>query len=84
MVIVVKTLNLLAGGLITYYAYKAYRRTDSLHLRAVAVGFGFVTLGALLAGVVDQILVFDPNLAIVVEGIFTTVGFVIILYSIHM
>lgn len=84
MIIFVKTFNLIAGGLITYYAYTAYRRTDSTYLRALAVGFGFVTLGALVAGVVDQLLVFDSDLAIVVEGAFTAVGLVIILYSIHM
>lgn len=83
-VIVLKTLTLVLGGSITFYAFKAYRRTASSALRALALGFGTVTLGALLAGIVDQLLPLDPNLALVVESLFTTVGFGIILYSLYV
>lgn len=82
-VIVLKSLGLLLGGLITFYAFKAYRRTGAASLRALAVGFGTVTLGALLAGIVDQLLPLAPSLALVVESLFTTVGFGIILYSLY-
>lgn len=81
---VLKTLTLLLGGLITYHSYTAYRRTASPALRALALGFGFVTVGALLAGIVDQLVPVDPTLALVVESIFTTVGFAIILYSLYV
>lgn len=84
IVAVLKTLTLLLGGLITYHSYTAYRRTASPALRALALGFGFVTVGAFLAGVVDQLVPVDPTLALVVESIFTTVGFVIILYSLYV
>ncbi|WP_435146347.1 DUF7521 family protein [Halobaculum sp. P14] len=84
MVAVLKTLTLILGGSITFYAFKASRRTGSSALRALAFGFGAVTLGALLAGVVDQLLPLDPQLALVVESLFTTVGFGIILYSLYV
>lgn len=84
LVTALKTLGLVLGGLITYYSFKAFRRTGSAALRALAVGFGVVTLGALLAGVVDQILPLDPSLALVVESLFTTAGFGIILYSLYI
>lgn len=80
----VKTLNLALGGLITYYAYKAYRRTGSASLRAMAVGFGTITIGALLAGSIDRFTVMNDDLSLVVESLFTMVGFVTILYSLHM
>jgi hypothetical protein len=83
-VIVLKTLTLLLGGSITFYALQAYRRTAASSLRALAFGFGTVTLGALLAGIVDQLLPLDPSLALVVESLFTTVGFGIILYSLYI
>jgi hypothetical protein len=82
-VIVLKSLGLLLGGSIRFYAFKAYRRTGAVPLRALAIGFGTVTLGALLAGIVDQLLPLAPSLALVVESIFTTVGFGIILYSLY-
>jgi len=82
-VIVLKSVGLLLGGSITFYALKAYRRTGAAPLRALAVGFGTVTLGALLAGIVDQLLPLAPSLALVVESLFTTFGFGIILYSLY-
>ena len=46
-----KTITLLLGGLITYLAYKAHRRSGARPLWYLAVGFGIVTMGLLLAGV---------------------------------
>lgn len=83
-VLVLKTLTLILGGMITFYSYQAYRRTASRALRALALGFGLVTLGALLAGIVDQLIAVDPGFALVVESAFTTVGFAIILYSLYI
>jgi divalent metal cation (Fe/Co/Zn/Cd) transporter len=83
-VLVLKTLTLVLGGVITLYSYRAYRRTASRALRALAFGFGSVTLGAFLAGVVDQLIAVDPDLALVVESLFTTTGFAIILYSLYI
>lgn len=83
--IILKTFTLVLGGSITFYALKAYRRTGSSALRALSLGFGVVTLGAILAGIVDQLLTsVDPQLALVVESLFTTVGFGIILYSLYV
>lgn len=83
VVIVLKSPSLLLGGSITFYAFNAYQRTRSPPLRALAVGFGAVTIGALIAGIVDQLLPLDPNVALVVESLFTTVGFGVILYSLY-
>ncbi|MFB6160729.1 MAG: hypothetical protein ABEJ61_06085 [Haloferacaceae archaeon] len=83
-VVALKTLTLVLGGSITVYAHRAHRRTGSDALRALAVGFGTVTLGALLAGIVDRLLPLDPNLALAVESLFTTVGFAVILYSLFV
>jgi len=83
-VVAFKTITLLLGALITYFAYRAYRRTNARALGALAVGFGIITIGALLAGIVDQALGADPLDALLLESTLTTVGFAIILYSLYV
>ena len=51
-----KTITLLLGGLITYFSYSAYRRSSARPMWYLAVGFGVVTLGLLLAGTMDLVL----------------------------
>ncbi|UPV75370.1 hypothetical protein M0R89_04715 [Halorussus limi] len=82
-IVALKTITLVLGGLITYFAFKAYRRTGSRPLRALALGFGAVTLGSLVAGVVDRLLATAGTWALVVESALTAVGFAVILYSLY-
>lgn len=82
-IVMLKTLTLVLGSFITYFAYKASRRTGSSSLRVLALGFGVVTIGAMIAGIVDQILPLDPSLALALESLFTVVGFGIILFSLY-
>ena len=84
VVIVFKTITLGLGGLITYLSAKAARKTGSPGLSYLAVGFGIVTFGSLIAGVGDQLLVFDSADALVVENALTMVGFGIIAYSLYV
>ena len=84
LVLVLKTLTLALGGLITYQALKAYRRTLSPALRSLTIGFGLVTLGSLLAGFVDQIVGLPTDVALVVESLLTVLGFAVILYSLYV
>lgn len=84
LVVALKTTTLLLGGSITFLAWKAYRSNGSTALRALALGFGAVTVGAFLAGVVDWLLPVDPTLAFVVESLFTLVGFAVILGSLYV
>lgn len=83
IVVAFKTLTLVLGGLITYFAYQAYSRTNSKSLRSLTIGFGFVTIGALLAGAVDQLMNVDQSWALAAESALTTVGFAVIVYSLY-
>lgn len=83
-VVVLKSLTLLLGGLITYYSFRAYQRTNAPALRALAVGFGIITLGALVAGAVDQLLPVEPSIAFLIESGFTVAGFAAITYSLFV
>ncbi|KTG18794.1 DUF7521 family protein [Haloferax profundi] len=83
-IIVVKTGILVLGGLITYFSYKAYRRTRSPSLRALAIGFGVVTSGALLAGAFDVLLAVDLATGVLIDSILTLIGFAVITYSLYV
>lgn len=89
-----KTVILLLGSLITYLSWRAYRRTGARPLRSLAIGFGVVTAGAILAGIVDMFLA--PGdlglglteasilLGVLVNSVLTAVGFAVITYSLYV
>ncbi|MFW5918720.1 MAG: DUF7521 family protein [Halanaeroarchaeum sp.] len=83
VIVALKTTTFILGGVITYFAFKAYRRTNSRSLQLLALGFGVVTLGSMLAGVVDQVLMMSRDLALSIESSLTVVGFAIIVYSLY-
>ena len=83
LIIALKTLTLVLGGLITFLAYKAYRRTRSRSLGALALGFGIVTLGSLLAGIADQVLSADFRTGLLLESALIAIGFAVIVYSLY-
>jgi hypothetical protein len=83
IVIALKTVTLVLGGAVTYFAAKAWLRTSSPALRSLAIGFGFVTLGALLAGGVDVLLDVGRDFAVLTESALTAIGFAVIVYSLY-
>ncbi|WP_144900944.1 DUF7521 family protein [Halobellus captivus] len=82
-IIVVKTAILVLGGLITYFSLKAYRKTGTPALRSLAIGFGIITLGALLGGTFDVIFGVDLATGLLIDAILTFVGFAVITYSLY-
>ncbi|MBV0924513.1 hypothetical protein KTS45_09915 [Halomicroarcula limicola] len=88
-VVVAQTLILVIGGLITYYSYKAYSRTGSPEHKWLTAGFGIVTLGAVLGGVLDLgverytagDLIYT---SVFVSSSLTAIGLGIILYSLYV
>ncbi|WP_128476010.1 DUF7521 family protein [Halorussus pelagicus] len=82
-VVALKALTLALGGTITYFAFKAYRRTNAPALRAFAVGFGLVTAGTVLGGVVHQLTSLSIEGGIVIESVFTALGFGVLTYALY-
>jgi hypothetical protein len=98
-IVATKTLTLILGGLITYYSYRAYQRTQARELQALSWGFGIMTFGAFLGGMID---LFVPELlarmdwlpatgvqdwllvSVFVQSLMTTVAFAVILYSLYV
>ena len=81
---VVKTLVLIVGGVITYFAFTAYRRTRQRALGLLAGGFGLVTLGLAFAGLLHEMLNVDLAVGVLVESILVLCGFAVIAYSLYV
>lgn len=80
---VVKTLILLTGGIVTYFAYKAYRRTRDRSLGLLAGGFGLITLGVLLAGLLREAFARSLGVGVLVESLLVLAGLAVIAYSLY-
>ncbi|MFD1565064.1 hypothetical protein ACFR99_16120 [Haloarchaeobius amylolyticus] len=81
---VVKTLLLIVGSVITYFAFKAYRRTRQRALGYLMAGFGLVTLGFVLAGMLYELLGVHLVTGILLESLLVLAGFVVIAYSLYV
>jgi hypothetical protein len=81
---VVKTLVLIVGGVITSFAYKAYRRTRQPALGYLTLGFGLVTLGLVLAGMLYELLTVPLMTGILFESLLVLAGFLVIAHSLYV
>jgi hypothetical protein len=80
----VKSVILLLGGAITGIAYRAYRRAGDPSLGVLGVGFGIITLGALLSGAANQFFDVPLEVGVLVNSVFLAVGLAVIMYSLYM
>ena len=84
VIVALKTITLLLGALITYLSYRAYTRTGARSLQLLSLGFGIVTFGSLLAGIIDQVLEFGFQIGQLTETALLAVGFAVIVYSLYV
>lgn len=84
VLVAAKTATLAFGSALTYLSYSAFRRTDSRALRALAIGIGLLTLGALLGGVLHQLAGITLEASVAVQSVFTAVGFAVMTYSLFV
>lgn len=82
-VVALKVITLVLGGLITFFAARAYRQTGARPIGYLAVGFGTVTLGSLLAGAAHQAFGAPVDVVLLIESLLVAVGFGIITYSLY-
>ena len=81
--VVAKTLTLALGAVITWQALKGFRETRSRSILALAVGFGFMTLGAVLGGAVHQVTGIGFRGGVLVQSLLSLGGFSVITYSLY-
>lgn len=78
---VAQALILLFGGIVIYYASKGYRKRKSSSLLLLAIGFAFVTIGAVLAGILFELMNVDLPTVEAIQALAQAAGFFIIVYS---
>lgn len=83
LVVTTKAVTLTFGTILTWLSYRAFTRTGAPALRALAVGMGLVTIGALLGGAVHQGLGFPVLVGVAVQSGFSAAGFAVLTYSLY-
>ncbi|WP_311173355.1 DUF7521 family protein [Halobellus ordinarius] len=83
ILVVVRLLVLALGILITYYSFEAYRRTGTYYMRNAAIGFGIITLGVFIEGVLFEFAGVDLAIVHVIESVAIGLGFVVLLISLR-
>ena len=83
LLVAAQTATLVFGGVITFLAVRAYRRTGSPALRALSIGIGLLTVGALVGGVLHQLFEVQLETGVVVQSVCTAAGFAFITFSLY-
>ncbi len=78
---IAQALILVFGGVVVYYAGKAYGKTRSQAMLLLGLGFAFVAIGALAAGILYNLSAGDLTTVVTVQAYSQAVGFFIIVYS---
>lgn len=74
---------LLLAVSVTWASVTAYRRTGEPFLRTAAIGFGVITVGVLVEGLLFQVVGVDLTTAHVVESVAIGAGLAILVYSLR-
>ncbi|SEH17588.1 hypothetical protein SAMN04487967_3272 [Natronorubrum sediminis] len=82
LIAVANTATVLTGGAVALLAYRAFRRTGSGALRALAIGFSFIVAGSVFGAFV-HLLGDNVALGVTIQSSFTAGGFGIVLYSLY-
>jgi len=81
VLVAAKAVTLAFGAVLTYLAYKAFRRTRSRALQMLSIGIALLTAGAMLGGVLNQVFDVPLGVSASVESVFTAAGFAAMTYS---
>lgn len=83
VLLIVRLVVLTLGVLITYYSFEAYRRTGTYYTRNAAIGFGIITLGVFIEGVLFEFGGLDLAVVHIIESVAIGLGFVVLLISLR-
>lgn len=74
-------LILIFGGVVVFYASRAFSRNKSQAMLLLAIGFAFVTAGAAVAGILFNFVTSDLGIVQTTQASLQAVGFFVIVYS---
>ncbi|WP_435119973.1 DUF7521 family protein [Halolamina sp. C58] len=83
LLVFVRLLVLVLGVLITYYSLQAYRRTGTPYMRNATLGFGIITVGVFIEGVLFEFGGFDLAVVHIIESVAIGLGFLVLLISLR-
>ncbi|HUI87014.1 MAG TPA: hypothetical protein VLY21_07660 [Nitrososphaerales archaeon] len=78
---VAQALIFVFGVIVIYYASRAYSRHRSRSMLFLAIGFAIVTIGAVAAGVLFELLSVGLETVEAIQAVSQAIGFFIIVYS---
>ncbi|MFB6195460.1 MAG: hypothetical protein ABEI80_04760 [Haloplanus sp.] len=78
-----KLITMALGFLIAHQAYQGYRVHGSKPMLYVAVGFLFISVGAVIEGVLFDVVGLEIFVAGAVQTTVVAIGMLVILYSLH-
>jgi hypothetical protein len=81
--VIAKLITVGLGLLITYQAYNGYRVHGSEPMLYVAIGFLFISVGAVIEGVLFDVLNLSIFLAGTIQTAIVAIGMLGILYSLY-
>lgn len=81
--VIAKLVTVCLGVLITYQAYKGYRVHGSEPMRYVAIGFLFISIGAVIEGILFDVVGLSIFLSGTIQTALVAVGMLVILYSLY-
>lgn len=81
--VIAKLITVGLGLLISYQAYRGYRAHDSDPMLYVAIGFLFITIGAVIQGVLFDVVGLSIFMAGAIQTAMVAVGMLVILYSLY-
>lgn len=79
----VRLIVLSLGVMITFYSYQAYKNARTYYLRNSTIGFGIITVGVFIEGVLFEFGGFDIVIVHLIESIGIGLGFVVLLISLR-
>lgn len=81
--VVAKVITMTLGFLIAHKAYRGYRRYGSEPMLYVAIGFTFISFGAVIEGLLFDVVGFSIFLAGTVQTSIVAIGMLFVLYSLY-
>lgn len=79
--VIAKLVTMLLGFLIAYQAYRGYRRNDSRPMLFVAIGFVFISFGAVIEGILFDVAGLPFHDAGTVATAIVAIGMLSVLYA---
>ncbi|AUV84490.1 hypothetical protein C2R22_23380 (plasmid) [Salinigranum rubrum] len=81
--IIAKFVTMVLGFLIAYQAYRGYRRNNSRPMLYVAIGFVFVSFGAVIEGILFDVVGLTLSDAATIATAIVAIGMLTILYALY-